>query len=305
MGNLCLRKKEKSQQNQYNLSDENHITYTPATLDELDKKIKIESQGMFNYHILDDNSSEALISNMDSKQDQFEQGQNQTSIQIYNHFDKDAETLQKQGELAKAELQKMKKQQNDSAGFQYDQQLKQNLFSKQDDSEDSRLCKQEERIQIKEGDETHVNKYEQEQEAENMRLQQIEEERIRQEQLAEKLRLEQIEQETIKQEQVAEDSGQGYFDEETVEQNLDFNQLQHQTENINFKFVWTSGGNKIFLTGSWLNWTDQLELIQIDDRFEIELELPKGIHEFKFIVDDEWKVSDQYEYNGQNNQINV
>ncbi|CAD8163594.1 unnamed protein product [Paramecium pentaurelia] len=234
MGNLCLRKKERSQQPQYNIADENHIIYTPASLNELDKIIKIESQ-------------EALILNIQNKQDQFQYENNQNTIQILNELDKDA--LIKQGQLAKEELSKIKQQQYDDAVLYFGKQsLKENLPIKSEQNDEQSVQIELERIR--------GQQYIQQQ-----RDQQQEHQKFIQKQEVEKLRLQKYEQEIIQ---------------------------------IEVKVL-----------RSWLNWIDKIELLQKDNRFEIEVNIPTGNHQFKFIVDDEWKVSDQNEYNGQNNLINV
>lgn len=62
-------------------------------------------------------------------------------------------------------------------------------------------------------------------------------------------------------------------------------------------FKWPSGPEEVIVTGTFDNWSQQLPLIkQNDGNFELEVPLPTNEEkvEFKFVVDGEWKVSDDY-----------
>ena len=82
---------------------------------------------------------------------------------------------------------------------------------------------------------------------------------------------------------------------------------------VPFKFEWKGNGSKVILAGSFLNnWTTFLNMEKNGKTgiFEKFLYLPRNKHEFKFIVDNNWTCSNQYEtipnqYNGLNNYIDL
>ena len=80
-------------------------------------------------------------------------------------------------------------------------------------------------------------------------------------------------------------------------------------EKIPFKFEWKEGGNKVLITGSFLNnWKIFQPMIKnlYTGIYEIIINLSKGIHQFKFIIDDKWKCSHYYRiiYDTSNNPNN-
>ena len=76
-------------------------------------------------------------------------------------------------------------------------------------------------------------------------------------------------------------------------------------ENINKKseknksrvtFEWTSGGNSVYLSGSFCNW-NQLFLMQKnpEGKFILKLDINnKGLIQYKFKVDNEWKINQNF-----------
>ena len=80
-----------------------------------------------------------------------------------------------------------------------------------------------------------------------------------------------------------------------------------------FKFEWKGLGSTVILAGSFLdNWKDFKPMIknQETEIFELIINLPKKIHYFKFIVDNKWVCSNQYQTtvdnsNNQNNFIDL
>jgi hypothetical protein len=55
-------------------------------------------------------------------------------------------------------------------------------------------------------------------------------------------------------------------------------------------FRWTHGGKVIKLAGSFNDWTEYIPLNDVGDGvFEVILDLPEGVHQYKFIVDGEWR----------------
>ena len=72
---------------------------------------------------------------------------------------------------------------------------------------------------------------------------------------------------------------------------------EEKKEDKNFIFIWTEGGNKVKLTGSFCDWKIKYDMIK-DSRenlFKFPLPLENKKYQFKFIVDDEWKYSSKYE----------
>jgi len=68
-----------------------------------------------------------------------------------------------------------------------------------------------------------------------------------------------------------------------------------QNKNL-IKFYWNEGGNDVFITGSFCEWDKRLKMRKNNKNiFEIELFLPKGKFEFKFIVDGIWRCSSNYQ----------
>ena len=69
------------------------------------------------------------------------------------------------------------------------------------------------------------------------------------------------------------------------------------TQEIKYKFYWKEGGEKVQLFGNFHgNWEKNYEMVKNKDTgfFEHEMILNKGIYEFKFKVDSEWKCSKYY-----------
>ena len=60
-------------------------------------------------------------------------------------------------------------------------------------------------------------------------------------------------------------------------------------------FQWDNKGINVYITGSFCDW-QQFFLMQKnnDGKFYLTLFLPKGIHQYKFKVDDEWKINDKF-----------
>ena len=68
-------------------------------------------------------------------------------------------------------------------------------------------------------------------------------------------------------------------------------------EKIPYKFEWKEGGNEVKISGSFLDdWKKKEELKKnlTTGEYEITINVPKGIHQFKFIVDDNWMCSQNY-----------
>ena len=98
---------------------------------------------------------------------------------------------------------------------------------------------------------------------------------------------------------------QSQLQSETRENTKDTN-LNEQK--IQFKFEWKDGGNDVKITGAFLdNWTKKIDMKRNISTgiYEIILNIPKGIHQFKFIVDNQWVCSKYYKIiNDSHNNIN-
>eukprot|EP00455_Lapot_gusevi_P030874 TRINITY_DN3327_c0_g1_i3.p1 TRINITY_DN3327_c0_g1~~TRINITY_DN3327_c0_g1_i3.p1 ORF type:complete len:210 (-),score=25.77 TRINITY_DN3327_c0_g1_i3:2-631(-) len=54
-------------------------------------------------------------------------------------------------------------------------------------------------------------------------------------------------------------------------------------------FNWNFGGNQVFLTGSFNHWSSKMPMIRSHNDFTLILDIPPGLHQYKFIVDGEWR----------------
>lgn len=57
-------------------------------------------------------------------------------------------------------------------------------------------------------------------------------------------------------------------------------------------FTWTNGGEKVFVTGTFTGWRRKIPLVKKQNDFSLVLHLPPGTHRFRFLVDNEWRTSD-------------
>ncbi|PSC74424.1 sucrose nonfermenting 4 [Micractinium conductrix] len=58
------------------------------------------------------------------------------------------------------------------------------------------------------------------------------------------------------------------------------------------KFVWRFGGNQVHLCGSFTRWVETVPMTAVDGQlgtFTVVVHLPPGYHQYKFIVDGEWR----------------
>jgi len=51
------------------------------------------------------------------------------------------------------------------------------------------------------------------------------------------------------------------------------------------EFSWNYEGNEVFIAGSWSNWKER---IRLDGNKRVWVQLPRGLHRYKFIVDNKW-----------------
>lgn len=71
---------------------------------------------------------------------------------------------------------------------------------------------------------------------------------------------------------------------------------KNNDKDVNYTFVWDEGGKNVKVTGSFNNWKTSYFMIYYPEEklFKYKINLPKGKHSFKFIVDDIWKCSQKY-----------
>lgn len=75
-------------------------------------------------------------------------------------------------------------------------------------------------------------------------------------------------------------------------------------------FKWDSGGNVVYLSGSFINWNARVPLHSSNGEFITIIELPEGDHEYKFFVDGHWvhdpnAPTTNDNFGGRNNVITV
>ncbi|ORZ14635.1 5'-AMP-activated protein kinase beta subunit, interation domain-domain-containing protein [Absidia repens] len=59
--------------------------------------------------------------------------------------------------------------------------------------------------------------------------------------------------------------------------------------------TWTQGGDNVYVTGTFNGWKHKIKLVKSTHDFNTVVDLPLGTHRLKFIVDDEWKCSNDME----------
>ncbi|KAJ3180100.1 hypothetical protein HDU87_002325 [Geranomyces variabilis] len=55
---------------------------------------------------------------------------------------------------------------------------------------------------------------------------------------------------------------------------------------------WAQGGGAVYVTGTFNNWKQKVRMSRSNADFTTVIDMPPGTHRFKFIVDDEWKCSE-------------
>jgi 5'-AMP-activated protein kinase regulatory beta subunit len=72
-------------------------------------------------------------------------------------------------------------------------------------------------------------------------------------------------------------------------------------------FEWDEGGNEVYLTGSFCDWKEFFLMTKNKDgKFTISLPLPRGFHQYKFKIDENWtysKKQPKFEDNGNVNNF--
>ena len=83
--------------------------------------------------------------------------------------------------------------------------------------------------------------------------------------------------------------------------------IEPKVHKVPFKFEWKEGGGNVQIAASFLdNWKKQVEMKKNLNTgfFEVTLDVPKGIQQFKFIVDNIWVYSQNYSIINDKNNIN-
>mmetsp|Transcript_50981 Transcript_50981/g.142661 ORF Transcript_50981/g.142661 Transcript_50981/m.142661 type:complete len:267 (-) Transcript_50981:229-1029(-) len=62
-----------------------------------------------------------------------------------------------------------------------------------------------------------------------------------------------------------------------------------QDERIPVVFTWTQGGQNVSLASSFTGWREQIPMVRSGNEFAVVQEVPRGVHQYKFIVDDNWR----------------
>mmetsp|Transcript_136586 Transcript_136586/g.380711 ORF Transcript_136586/g.380711 Transcript_136586/m.380711 type:complete len:265 (+) Transcript_136586:112-906(+) len=78
-----------------------------------------------------------------------------------------------------------------------------------------------------------------------------------------------------------------------------------EDERIPVVFTWNHGGQTVFLAASFNGWREQIPMVRSGNEFHVVQELPRGIHQYKFIVDDQWRFApDQPKTQDQDGNMN-
>lgn len=86
---------------------------------------------------------------------------------------------------------------------------------------------------------------------------------------------------------------------DTTNKNQTKPEIKTQNQNLNnpidINFVWDGTGVDVFVTGSFVGWKQWFLLEKQGDIYHRKIPLTKEKHYFKFIIDKEWKCSENYE----------
>lgn len=83
------------------------------------------------------------------------------------------------------------------------------------------------------------------------------------------------------------------------------NAQPHHDAKLPTVFEWREGGNTVYVTGTFCGWTQFFIMSkQSNGSFQLTLDLPRGLHQYKFKVDDVWKFSNFHPTFLDNNNVN-
>lgn len=84
--------------------------------------------------------------------------------------------------------------------------------------------------------------------------------------------------------------------------------MSELNETVPYTFEWKEGGNNVHFCASFLedwNRKEPMKLNKETNNYEVTLNVPKGVHQFKFIVNGQWVCSKNYKIiNDKDNNIN-
>lgn len=82
----------------------------------------------------------------------------------------------------------------------------------------------------------------------------------------------------------------------TSDKTTDQETVASQEKKVPVKFEYQFKAQKVLLTGSFLNWNTFIEMSKNTRTgfFEFNINLPRGIYQFKFIVDSAWTINNCY-----------
>lgn len=80
-----------------------------------------------------------------------------------------------------------------------------------------------------------------------------------------------------------------------------------ESDMISCVFTWNHGGQNVYLLGSFIGWgiENKIKLVRSGHEFTVIYELPRGVHYYKFIVDDQWRFApDQQTQRDEHGNVN-
>jgi len=96
-------------------------------------------------------------------------------------------------------------------------------------------------------------------------------------------------------------------EEKNIKQNKGSGKKIKKVEEVETKFEWREGGNEVYVSGSFCDWKKFYIMTKDDEgNFNLSLSLPRGFHQYKFKVDENWtysKTQPKYEDNGNVNNF--
>ena len=69
---------------------------------------------------------------------------------------------------------------------------------------------------------------------------------------------------------------------------------EDETETVPVEFRWRLGGEEVYISGSFNNWTGKMLLLRSEydeNEFSLVLKVAPGVHNYRFIVDEQWRVN--------------
>eukprot|EP01017_Pseudomicrothorax_dubius_P009930 TRINITY_DN1347_c0_g1_i8.p1 TRINITY_DN1347_c0_g1~~TRINITY_DN1347_c0_g1_i8.p1 ORF type:complete len:224 (+),score=36.00 TRINITY_DN1347_c0_g1_i8:140-811(+) len=61
---------------------------------------------------------------------------------------------------------------------------------------------------------------------------------------------------------------------------------------VDVSFRWLGGGDEVFVTGTFTDWTKHLRMTKYGNVFSLNMSLPRGIYFYKYIVDGVWRFAE-------------